>query len=39
MVADEILAGWAYWQYKTYEDLTTSASTGAEGFWNKDGSL
>lgn len=38
-VADESLSGWAYWQFKTFEDLTTSAGTGSEGFWNQDGSL
>lgn len=38
-VTDDVLAGWAYWQFKTYEDLTTSAGDGAEGFYNKDGSL
>jgi len=38
-VCDENLVGWAYWEFKTYKDLTTSASTGAEGFYNHDGSL
>lgn len=41
-VADECdiaLAGWAYWQFKYYKDLTTTAGTGSEGFYNKDGSL
>jgi hypothetical protein len=38
-IADEKLAGWAYWEFKTYKDLTTSAGEGAEGFYNKDGSL
>jgi endoglycosylceramidase len=38
-VADHHLVGWAYWQYKYYGDLTTSAGTGSEGFWNQDGSL
>ena len=38
-VSDENLVGWAYWQFKTYADLTTSAGTGSEGFWNQDGSL
>jgi hypothetical protein len=38
-VADDVVAGWAYWEFKTYEDLTTSAGTGSEGFYNKDGSL
>jgi endoglycosylceramidase len=33
-VADEHLAGWAYWEFKNYEDLTTSAGTGSEGFYN-----
>jgi len=33
------LVGWAYWQFKYYEDLTTSAGTGSEGFYNQDGSL
>ena len=34
--------GWAYWQFKYYQDLTTSAtsgSVGGEGFYNGDGSL
>lgn len=31
--------GWAYWQFKIYEDLTTTAGTAAEGFYNLDGSL
>jgi endoglycosylceramidase len=38
-VSDEHLVGWAYWQFKNFEDLTTSAGTGSEGFYNKDGSL
>jgi endoglycosylceramidase len=39
-VADEHLAGWAYWEFKTYKDLTTSAGTGSEGFYNdSDGTL
>lgn len=37
--ADTFLNGWAYWEFKTYKDLTTSAGTGAEGFYNKDGTL
>ena len=36
---DEHLAGWAYWQMKNFADLTTSAGTGSEGFYNNDGSL
>jgi len=38
-IADEFLVGWAYWQFKFFEDLTTTASVGAEGFYNYDGSL
>ena len=40
-MSDEYLVGWAYWQFKYYEDLTTSASTGngSEGFYNNDGTL
>jgi len=36
---DDSLAGWAYWQFKKYGDLTTTAMTGNEGFYNEDGSL
>lgn len=38
-VCDEQLASWAYWQFKTYKDLTTTAGEGSEGFYNKDGTL
>ena len=31
--------GWAYWQYKTFKDPTTSAGDRSEGFYNPDGSL
>jgi len=37
--ADRYLAGWAYWEFKNYADLTTSAGTGEEGFYNSDGTL
>lgn len=36
---DKYLASWAYWQFKTFKDLTTSAGDKSEGFYNKDGSL
>mmetsp|Transcript_21652 Transcript_21652/g.20770 ORF Transcript_21652/g.20770 Transcript_21652/m.20770 type:complete len:246 (-) Transcript_21652:42-779(-) len=36
---DNHLASWAYWQFKEFADLTTSAGYGSEGFYNKDGSL
>ena len=38
-VADKHLNGWAYWEFKTYKDLTTSAGTRSEGFYNKDGKM
>lgn len=31
--ADHSLQSWAYWQYKTYEDITTASSSGAESFY------
>jgi len=37
--SDKYLTGWAYWEFKTYKDLTTSAGTRSEGFYNFDGSL
>jgi len=37
--ADLYSVGWAYWEFKTYKDLTTSAGTGEEGFYNHDGTL
>lgn len=36
---DEYLVGWAYWEFKNFGDLTTSAGTGSEGFYNNDGTL
>ena len=36
---DSHMIGWAYWQFKYYEDLTTTAGTGSEGFYNPDGTL
>lgn len=36
---DDNLVGWAYWEYKPFGDLTTSAGTGSEGFYNNDGTL
>jgi len=38
-VCDANLASWAYWEFKTYKDLTTSAGNRSEGFYNYDGSL
>lgn len=36
---DEYLASWAYWQFKTFMDITTSAGDTSEGFYEKDGTL
>ena len=36
---DEHLVGWAYWQFKKFKDLTTTAMGSPEGFYNDDGSL
>jgi len=38
-VCDENLAGWSYWEFKPFHDLTTSAGNRSEGFYNNDGSL
>merc|ERR1712107_513956 len=32
-VCDEHLAGWSYWEFKKYQDLTTTAGTGSEVFY------
>jgi hypothetical protein len=34
-----LTSGWAYWQFKTFKDLTTTAGAGSEGFYDKDGTL
>ena len=36
---DDNLVGWAYWQFKNYADLTTSAGTHSEGFYENDSTL
>jgi len=41
-LADEYIQSWTYWQFKTYNDITTQAYTGnvsAESFYAEDGSL
>lgn len=38
-LADDHLVSWAYWQYKTFQDPTTTAGTGSEGLYNPDGSI
>lgn len=36
---DDRLVSWAYWEFKTYKDLTTSAGSHSEGFYNYDGTV
>jgi hypothetical protein len=36
---DNHLASWAYWNFKPYKDITTTAGTSSEGFYNQDGTL
>eukprot|EP00347_Sterkiella_histriomuscorum_P013225 403365531 len=38
-VCDDYLAHWVYWQFKNYKDITTSAQSNYQGFYNKNGSL
>lgn len=38
-ICDKQLISWAYWQFKKFEDLTTSAGDRSEGFYNMDGTL
>ena len=37
-VIDELGVSWMYWQYKGYDDITTTGSS-TEGLFNKDGSV
>ena len=38
-VCDEHLSSWAYWQFKKYGDLTTTAMDTSEGFYTSEGFL
>lgn len=38
-IAERDLFGWAYWQFKTFKDLTTTAGEGSEGFYDPDGTF
>jgi hypothetical protein len=38
-VCDEHLVGWSYWQFKNFGDLTTTAGSQSEGYYNRDGTL
>lgn len=36
---DSYMVGWAYWEFKKYNDVTTTAGSTSEGFYENDGSL
>ena len=38
-LADEHLASWAYWTFKSFDDITTSASRYSEGVYFPNGTL
>jgi hypothetical protein len=38
-IAERDLFSWAYWQFKTFKDLTTTAGEGSEGFYDPDGTF
>ena len=37
--ADEHLQSWAYWNFKSYDDITTEGSPSSETLYRPDGSL
>jgi hypothetical protein len=37
--AEERLQSWAYWNFKSYDDITTAGSPASEGLYNPDGSV
>ena len=37
--AEEQFFSWCYWQFKYYNDFTTQAAPGVEGFYSEGGSL
>ena len=38
-LADKHMQSWAYWSFKSFDDVTTSANPLSEGFYRLDGSL
>ena len=36
---DKYMVGWAYWEFKKFMDITTSAGSTSEGFYENDGTL
>jgi len=37
--ADRHQQSWAYWNFKSYDDITTAGNPNSEGFYRSDGSL
>ena len=37
--AEQRLQSWAYWNFKSYDDITTAGSPASEGLYNPDGSV
>ena len=38
-ICDEYQVGWAYWEFKKFMDLTTTAGQSSEGVYEDDGTL
>jgi len=38
-IAERDVFSWSYWQFKTFKDVTTTAGTGSEGFYDPDGTF
>ena len=36
---DQFLVGWAYWEFKKFHDITTTAGLSSEGFYEDDGTV
>lgn len=39
IVDEKMQAGWAYWQFKKYAELTSISGDRSEGFYEDDGTL
>eukprot|EP01043_Picozoa_sp_COSAG02_P058414 COSAG02_NODE_7266_length_3090_cov_3.345035_2_plen_166_part_00 len=37
--AEQRLQSWAYWNFKSYDDITTAGSPASEGLYSPDGSV
>eukprot|EP01052_Picozoa_sp_SAG31_P017064 SAG31_NODE_1153_length_9640_cov_2.830206_5_plen_170_part_00 len=37
--AEKRLQSWAYWNFKSYDDITTAGSPASEGLYNPDGTV